>query len=70
MRQLKGRLSERLSGCLCGVFSMRLEILASSPGHPTRQKTGASQKMDRSKKGPPEVPHGEGALGDLWGTDF
>ena len=35
------------------------------PGHPTRQKTGASQKMDRSKKGPPEVPHREGALGDL-----
>ena len=26
--------------------------------------------MDRSKKGPPEVPHREGALGDLWGTDF
>ena len=25
--------------------------------------------MDRSKKGPPEVPHQEGALGDLWGTD-
>ena len=40
------------------------------PGHPTRQKTGASQKMDRSKKGPPEVPHREGALGDLRGTDF
>ena len=37
------------------------------PGHPTRQKTGASQKMDRSKKGPPEVSHHEGALGDLWG---
>ena len=34
------------------------------------KKTGASQKMDRSKKGPPEVPHREGALGDLWGTDF
>ena len=34
------------------------------PGHPTRQKTGASQKMDRSKKGPPEVPHREG----FWGT--
>ena len=48
-----------------------------SPGHPTRQRTGASQKMDRSKKGLPEVPHREGALGDLcWtsggplGTDF
>ena len=26
--------------------------------------------MDRSKKGPPEVPHHEGALADLWGTDF
>ena len=26
--------------------------------------------MDRSKKGPPEVPHREGALGDLWGIDF
>ena len=25
---------------------------------------------DRSKKGPPEVPHREGALGDLWATDF
>ena len=41
-----------------------------SPGHPTRQKTGASQKMDRSKKGPAEVPHREGALEDLQGTDF
>ena len=26
--------------------------------------------MDRSKKGPPEVPHREGREGDLWGTDF
>ena len=32
--------------------------------------TGASQKMDRSKKGPPKVPHHEGALRDLWGTDL
>ena len=26
--------------------------------------------MDRSKKGPPKVPHREGALGDFWGADF
>ena len=26
--------------------------------------------MDRSKKGPPEVPHCEGTLKDLFGTDF
>ena len=46
-------------------------IFFSFPRHPTRQKkTGASQKRDRSKNGPPEVPHREGALGDLWGTDF
>ena len=24
----------------------------------------------KSAKGPPKVPHCEGALGDLWGTDF
>ena len=41
-----------------------------NPGNPTRQKTGASQKMDRSKKGPPGVPHRAGGLGDLCGTDF
>ena len=40
------------------------------PSHPTRQKTGASQKMDRSKKGPPEVPHREGALGTSGGPFF
>ena len=34
------------------------------------KKNRRESKMDRSKKGPPEVPHREGALGDLWGTDF
>ena len=35
------------------------------------KKTGASQKMDRSKKGSQRsLTFFEGALGDLWGTDF
>ena len=44
-----------------------LPVMRSKMG---RAETGANQKMDRSKKGPPEVPHRERALGDLWGTDF
>ena len=33
------------------------------PRHPTRQKTGASQKTDRSKKGPPRGPSPWGGSG-------